>query len=52
MSGQTMLIPSLHKSDVARLTYEVKDCSLSAFAYPMPLGYVLALSLIFRPFLA
>ena len=52
MYGQTMLISSRHKSDVVRLTYQVYDCSISAFAYPMPLGYVLALSQIFCPILA
>ena len=45
----TMLIPSRHKSDAVRLTYQVYDYSISAFAYPMSLGYVLALSQIFRP---
>ena len=47
----TMLIPSRHKSDVVRLTYQVKDCSISALAYPMSVGYVFALSQIFRPIL-
>ena len=51
MSGQTILISSQHKSDVVRLTYQVEDCPISAFAYPMPLGYALALSQIFRPIL-
>ena len=31
MYGHTMLIPSLHKSDVVRLTCQVNDCSISAF---------------------
>ena len=51
MYGQTMLIPSRHKSDVVRLTYQVYDCSISAFAYPMLLGRMLTLSQIFRPIL-
>ena len=51
MHGQTMHISSLYKSDVARLTYHVYDCSISAFAYPMLLGCVLTLSQIFRPIL-
>lgn len=49
MYGLTMLISSRYKSDVVWLTYQLYDCSISAFAYPMPLGSVLALSQIFRP---
>ena len=51
MYGLTMLISSRHKSDVVRLTCQLRDCSISAFAYPMSLGYVLALSQIFRQML-
>ena len=51
MYGRTMLISSLHKSDVVRLSYQVNDCSISAFAYPMSLGSLLALSQIFRQIL-
>ena len=32
MYGQTMLVSSRHKSDVVRLTYQVYDCSISAFS--------------------